>query len=167
VEEPFLSVIEFTRFNDVRQTEIHTAKPLVPEPSAFEIDMAIEKLKRHILPDIDPIPEEMIKAGGRRIWSETHTLFNSSWYKKDLPEEWRESIIIPTYKKGNKTDCSNYKDMLVLSTTYKFLSNIMLRWLTSYAEEILGNHQYGFRRNKSITDYTFCSLQVLEKKMVI
>jgi len=33
--------------NDVRQTEIHTAEPLVPELSAFEVDLAIEKLKRH------------------------------------------------------------------------------------------------------------------------
>jgi hypothetical protein len=29
----------------VRQTEIHTAEPLVPEPSAFEVEMTIEKLK--------------------------------------------------------------------------------------------------------------------------
>jgi hypothetical protein len=34
--------------NDVRQTEIHTAGPLVPELSAFEFQMDIEKLKRHI-----------------------------------------------------------------------------------------------------------------------
>jgi hypothetical protein len=35
--------------NDVRQTEIlvHTAKPLLPEPSAFEVELATEKLKRH------------------------------------------------------------------------------------------------------------------------
>jgi len=33
--------------NDVRQTEIHTAEPLVPEPSAFDVGMAIEKLKSH------------------------------------------------------------------------------------------------------------------------
>jgi len=32
---------------NVRQTEIHTAEPLVPELSAFEVKMAIEKLKRH------------------------------------------------------------------------------------------------------------------------
>jgi len=32
--------------NDVRQTEIHTAGPLVPEPSAFEVALAIEKLKK-------------------------------------------------------------------------------------------------------------------------
>ena len=29
------------RFNDVKQTEIHTAELLVPEPSAFEAEMAI------------------------------------------------------------------------------------------------------------------------------
>jgi hypothetical protein len=34
--------------NDVRQTEIHTAGPLVPEPSAFEFEMDIENLKRHV-----------------------------------------------------------------------------------------------------------------------
>jgi hypothetical protein len=30
---------------DVRQAEIHTAEPLVPQPSTFEVEMAIEKLK--------------------------------------------------------------------------------------------------------------------------
>jgi hypothetical protein len=48
---------------NVRQTEIHAAEPLVPEPSAFEVEMAIEKLKRHKSPDIDHIPAELIKAG--------------------------------------------------------------------------------------------------------
>jgi hypothetical protein len=53
----------------------------VPEPSAFEIDMAIEKLKRRTLPGIDPVPAELIKVGGRKIRSETHKLFNSIWKK--------------------------------------------------------------------------------------
>jgi len=30
--------------NDVRQTEIHTAEPIVPEPIAFDVELAIEKL---------------------------------------------------------------------------------------------------------------------------
>jgi len=58
--------------SDVRQTEIHTAEPLVPESSAFEVQMAIEKLKRHKLPGIDQIPAELIKAGGRTIHPEIH-----------------------------------------------------------------------------------------------
>ena len=32
--------------NDVKQTEIHTPEPLVPELSAFEFKMAIENLKK-------------------------------------------------------------------------------------------------------------------------
>jgi hypothetical protein len=49
--------------NDVRQTELHTAEPLVAEPSAFEVEMAIEKLKRHKSPGIVQIQAELIKAG--------------------------------------------------------------------------------------------------------
>jgi len=64
----------FQLFNDVRQTEIHTAEPLVPELSALEFDMTIEKLKRRTSPGIDQIPTELITAGGRTIHSEIHKL---------------------------------------------------------------------------------------------
>ena len=49
--------------NDVRQTEIHTAEPLVPEPSAFDVVMGIENLKRHKSSGIVQIPA--ITARGR------------------------------------------------------------------------------------------------------
>jgi hypothetical protein len=39
----------------------------LPEPSAFEDELAIEKLKNHKSPGIDQIPAELIKAGGRTI----------------------------------------------------------------------------------------------------
>jgi hypothetical protein len=67
--------------NDVRQTDIHTAEPLVPEPSAFEIEMAIEKLKIHKSPCIDQIQAELVIAGDRKIHSEIHNLINSIWKK--------------------------------------------------------------------------------------
>jgi hypothetical protein len=41
----FFQLLNVHRVNDVRQTEIHTAEPLVPEPSASEVEMAIEKQK--------------------------------------------------------------------------------------------------------------------------
>jgi hypothetical protein len=148
----------------VRQTKVHTAEPLVPEPSAFEDEMAIEKLKRHKSPGIDQIPAELIKAGGRIIRSEIHKLIISIWNKEELPEEWKESVIVPICKKGDKTDCSNYRGISLLSTTYKILSNIILPRLTPYAEEIIGDHQRGFRRNRSTTDYIFSIRQILEKK---
>ena len=87
------------------------------------------------------------------------------WNKEELPEEWKESIVAPIYKKGDKTDCSNYRSTSLLPTTYKSLSSILLSSLTLYAEEITGNHQWGFRRNSSTTDHVFCIRQKLEKKL--
>jgi hypothetical protein len=46
--------------NDVRQAGIYTAEPLVPEPSAFEFELAIIKLKSHKSPGVDQIPAELI-----------------------------------------------------------------------------------------------------------
>jgi len=48
---------------DVGQAEMHTAEPLVPEPSTSEVELAINKLKSHKSPGIDQIPAELIKAG--------------------------------------------------------------------------------------------------------
>jgi len=93
--------------NDVRQAEIHTAETLVPEPSVFEVELAIEKLKSHKSPGIDQIRAEMIKAGGRTIRCAIHKPIISIWNKEELPEEWKESIIVPIHKKGDKTDCNN------------------------------------------------------------
>jgi hypothetical protein len=53
-------------------TEIHTAEPLVPEPSSSEVEIDIEKLKRYKSPGIDQIPAELIQAGGNTLRSEIH-----------------------------------------------------------------------------------------------
>ena len=89
-------------------------------------------------------------AGGRKIRYELHKCFISIWNKKELSEEWKESIVVPIYKKGDKTDCNNYRGISLLPTTYKILSNILLSSLTPYAEEIIGNQKCGFRRNSQL-----------------
>ena len=91
----------------------------MPEPSAFEVELAIEKLKSHKSPGIDQIPAELIKAGGRTIRSEIHKLINSIWNKEELPEEWRESIIVSIYKKGDKTG-NNYRGISICQLHTKF-----------------------------------------------
>ena len=81
-----------------------------------------------------------------------------------MPEEWKKPIIVPIYRKGGKTDCSNYRGISLLSTAYTILSNIRLSRLTPYAEEVIGDHQCGFRRSRSIADRILCIRQILEKK---
>ena len=150
--------------SDVRQTEIHTVEPLRPEPSACEVAMAIEKLNRHKSPSIDQLPAELIKAGDRTTRSEIHELIYSIWDLEKLPEEWKESITVPVYNKGDKTDCSNYRSISLLPTTHKILPNTLLSRLTPKAEEIIGDHKCGFRCRSSITDHIYCIRQALEKK---
>jgi hypothetical protein len=87
--------------------------------------MATENLKRGKSQDNDQIPTELIKAGVRKIRSEIQKLINSSWNTDELPEEWKESIIVPIYKKGDKRSYSNYAGISILPTTYKILSNIL------------------------------------------
>jgi hypothetical protein len=48
------------RVSDVRQIEIHTAELLVPDPSPFEVEIAIGKLKKYKLPGSDQILAELI-----------------------------------------------------------------------------------------------------------
>ena len=102
----------------------------------------------------------MFKAGGKKIRCEIHKLIISIWNKEELPDKWKESIIVPIYKKGDKADCSNYRGISLLETTYSSL----LSRLTPYAEEIIGDHQYGFRRKRSTIDNIFCIRQIIDKK---
>jgi len=132
--------------NDVRQT----LEPLMTEPSAFEFKLAIEKLISHRSPGIYQIPAEMTKAGSRTITYEIRKLIISIWNKKKLPENWKDSIIVPIYKEGDKTDCSNYRGISLLPTAYKIVSNMLLSKLIPYAEEIIAFVKY-LRKNGNET----------------
>jgi hypothetical protein len=63
---------------------------------------------------------------------------------------------VPIHKKGDKTDCNNYRGISPLSTTYIILSNIILSGLGPYIDEITGDHQCGFSRDSSTTDQILC-----------
>jgi len=54
----------------------------VPDPRAFEVEMAIKKKKRRQKsPGIDPNPAELITTGCRTIRFAIHKHFNSIWNK--------------------------------------------------------------------------------------
>jgi hypothetical protein len=96
-----------------------------------------------------------------KLRSEIHELNKFIWYQEELPHQCKELIVIPNHKKGDETDCGNYRGISLLSTKYKTFSNIFLSRLTPYAEEITADHQCGFGRN--INDQIFCIRHVLQK----
>jgi hypothetical protein len=79
-------VLNVHEVHNVRQKDIHTAEPLVPEPSLVEVEVAIGKLKSYKSLGTDQIPAELIKAGGETLYSEIHRLIHSIWNKEELPQ---------------------------------------------------------------------------------
>jgi hypothetical protein len=67
-------------------------------------------LKRYKSLAIHLISAELIQGRGETVRSEIHKL-NSVWNKEELPEHWKESVIVPVYKKASKTACNNYRDI--------------------------------------------------------
>jgi hypothetical protein len=109
-------------------------------------------------------PAELIQAEDETLWSEVHKLFYSIWSKEELPDQWKETVIVPINRKGDKTECSNYPGISLLPTSYKNVSDILSR-SSPYVNEIIGDRHCGFQCNRSTTDKIFCICQILEKKL--
>jgi hypothetical protein len=120
------------KVSDVRKIEVHRFKPLVPDSNTFEFEIAIAKLKRLKMPGSDQIPAKLIQAGGEVLCSEIQKLIKCIWNTEELPDQWKESIVVPVHKKGNKTNCSNYHGISLLSPSNKILSNILPSRLSPY-----------------------------------
>jgi hypothetical protein len=107
--------------SDIKQIEIHAAEPLVPGPSHLEVEISIGKLKRFKFPGSNQILTELYQAGGETLVSVIHKLITSILNKVELLDQWKESITVPVHKTGDKTDCSHYREITLLSTIYKLL----------------------------------------------
>jgi hypothetical protein len=78
--------------------------------------------------------QNLLKQGIEQFALEIHKLINSIWNKEELPEEWKESIIVPICQKGDKTGYSNYRGMSLVSPVFRILSNNLLSRFTPYVE---------------------------------
>jgi hypothetical protein len=116
MEELLFLVIDVHNVSDVRQIKVHTAESLVPGPSHLEVKIAIAELKKYKLSGSDQILAELIQAGGESLLSAIHKLFNSVRNKEELPDQWKESIIVIIHKKDDKTGCTNYYGISLLVT---------------------------------------------------
>jgi hypothetical protein len=96
------------------------------------------------------------QAGGETLRSEIHKLIKFIRNKEELPHQWKESIVVPIHKKDDKTDCSNYRGISLLSTSYKILLNILVARLIPYADKIIGYTNMDF----GVMDQRLCKFSI-------
>jgi hypothetical protein len=97
------------------------AEPFVPEPSLIEVAIAILKLKRYRSLGFDQIPAKLIKAGGGTLCTEVHKLICSIWNKEELPQQWKESMIVPVNRKGNTIDQKLLRNHLLINCLQNYI----------------------------------------------
>jgi hypothetical protein len=85
-------------------------------PSREEIEGALKHLKNNKAASADSIAAELLKNGGPNLVDELHAVIQQAWTGETLPRSWIEGVLCPVYKKGDKLDCKNYREICLLNS---------------------------------------------------
>jgi hypothetical protein len=135
------------------------------EISAAELETAIKHLKNNRA--AVQVPAEYLKAVlevdmQRDGW--LLSLMRLCWNTKTTPKSWHVSEVIPVYKKGDPTDCNNYRPISLVSVLYKVYATILLNRLkASGAESRLWSRQFGFKTRSSTEDALYVDQRRIEQ----
>ncbi|KAK2180435.1 hypothetical protein NP493_443g04030 [Ridgeia piscesae] len=78
-----------------------------------------------------------------------------------VPQAWKDANIATIYKKGDRTDCGNYRENSLLSIAGKIFARILLNRLSTHiTPEVVPETQCGFRGNRSTVDMILCLRQL-------
>ncbi|KMQ96026.1 rna-directed dna polymerase from mobile element jockey-like protein [Lasius niger] len=122
-----------------------------------EIVEAVKKMKIGKAAGIDGIPLEAWKYGGMEVRRRLVNLINQIWMDGEMPKEWRKSIVVPLYKRGDKERTENYRGISLLCSAYKIYAEILRNRLEDVMEKkgMLPESQAGFRKGRSTMDTIF------------
>ena len=143
------------------------ASALGIEPTEEEITTAMKAMANAKAVGPDGLPAELLKLElqqeDRTILLELHRLTTLIWREGNVPQQWKDAIITVLHKKGDKTECGNYRDISPVSHAGKVLLKGVARILGDYCEVkgLFPGEQCGFRPDRSTTDRMFvvCRLQ--------
>jgi len=157
---PTVNMDEIDMHLPKRETDVN----LNEIPSQSEVFSAIKCLKNNKSAGLDNIPAEVFKEGGTVLLNQLHQLIIKIWTQEQLPADLKDALIVTIYKKkGDRSDCGNYRGISLLSIAGKVLARILNNRLRPIAESILPESQSGFRPSRGTTDMIFSVRQLQEK----
>lgn len=97
----------------------------------------------------DGIPPLFIRECAELLSEPLCMIFNRSLSEGIFPRIWKEAIVIPILKSGDKTDICNYRPISILPTLAKVFESLLCPILNWHIKSSITEHQHGFFRNRS------------------
>nr|CAH8822387.1 unnamed protein product [Trichobilharzia regenti] len=133
-------------------------------PSLTEVTKAVTNLKLGKAAGPDGMTPEVFKYGGDSLLSALTEVLGSVWESEEVPSGWCKSLIIPIYKKGDKSSCDNHRGISLTNIVSKVLGSIIMRRLSGAREAQTRESQAGFRPGRGCIDHIFTLRQILEHR---
>ena len=111
----------------------------------------------------DDLAPEMIKWGGQEMINILWDLFKKIWKEERIPKEWEYNIIIPIHKKGETSNCDNYRAICLSLVVLKIYTRILERKLREEVEEDFEEVEGAFRPGRQTQDSIFILRTIGEK----
>ena len=128
-----------------------------------EVEEAIKNMKAGKSPGCDNVTADEMQAVGRAGVDALFKLCEKVWRMERIPTDWSRAIIVPIFKKKDKTVCDNYRGISLLWHAEKLFASIILQRIRKKTDEILTESQAGFRRGRSTIDQLFSLRRLAEK----
>ncbi|XP_044573412.1 uncharacterized protein LOC123257656 [Drosophila ananassae] len=133
---------------------VHNTNTRIPHttPSVREIRDAIRKLKNNKAAGEDGLPAELLQVDSLLMAETLHPHFESIWENEQIPPSWKKGIIVKLPKKGDLSDCNNWRGITQLNTSYKVLATLLNERQLEKNEPTIRDEQGGFRPHRSCVD---------------
>ena len=149
----FKSVFTEENLSTVPTMDIHIDVPNMPDISISEsgIYHLLTTLDKHKASGPERISPYILKHCADEITPILHVIFNQSLLTSSLPNDWLKANICPVYKKGNRSNVTNYRPISLTSICAKIMEHIIYHSIMDHLNQnnILIENQHGFRANHS------------------
>ena len=125
---------------------------LEPDILGCEVKWALESITLNKASGGDGIPVELFQILKDDTVKVLHSICHQIWKTQQWPQDWKRSVFIPTPKKGNAKECSNYCTIALISHASKVMLKILQVMLQQYINHELLDVQAGFRKGRGIRD---------------